>query len=161
MRAEPREGGLAGLADPQADLFFTLVAVMLPAILLLLPAARMAQQPERQMAAVADAALAAGTTVRGERATVFLAQQDGVAFGPTGRDRVRLDAMLDDANLRAALESIRAAGTPLLLLIAPDGQEAAFLFEGLAAAHGPRSIAQVRLDRGCAGLRGPLAELCL
>ncbi len=133
---------------------------MLPAILLLLPAARMAQQPERQTAAVADTVLAAGATVRGESAAVFLAQQDGVAFGPAGRDRVGLDAMLDDANLRAALESIRAAGTPLLLLIAPDGQEAAFLFEGLAAAHGPRSIAQVRLDRGCAGVRGPLAELC-
>jgi hypothetical protein len=160
MPAEPREGGLAGLADPQADLFFTLVAVVLPAILLLLPAARMAQQPERQSAALADAVLTAGAKLHGADAAVFLARRDGVAFGPAGHHRVGLDAMLDDAGLKAALGSVRAAGKPLLLLIEPDGQEAAFLFDGLAAMHGPRSIAQVRLDRGCASVRGPLSEMC-
>lgn len=155
-------GAFAMLADPQADLFFTLVAVMLPAILLLLPAARMADDaPAQRTQQMTETLARAGVNLDGVPAQLFIARADGVAFGPDGATVTALDAVQDDPALRAALSAaaLRQADPPLLL-IEPGGEEAAFLFETLAAAYGPDRIAQVRLERGCAGLRGAAAAAC-
>lgn len=146
-RAGIEPGPAPVLGDTQADLFFTLVAVMLPAILLLLPAARIADDTTVQRAQQAAEALAgAGMTLDGRTAQLFLADGAGIAYGPAASIRVPLAAIQEDPGLRRAMEAAWQDGQPLLVLIAPDGEEAAFLFDAVAARHGPARLAQIRLE---------------
>ena len=65
------------------------------------------------------------------------------------------DRIPDDAGLRELLERLRRDGEPALLVVEPGGLESAFLFEPVAALHGPAEIQQVRAATACAAARDP------
>lgn len=145
--------------DPFADLLFALIAMVLPAILVLLPALHLgaARRPTPET----GPATASAVTVGGRPAATIVAEAGGLRLASSGNRRIPLDAVPDEPALRAALAELRAAETPLLVVIEPAGLEAAFLLEPVAAAHGPDRIAQLRAPTPCAEARDPaLARAC-
>lgn len=158
MSPDPGGEPADGPADPFADLLFTLIAAVLPAILVLLPAMHLSGAlPPRPSRAEPPPA---PVTVRGQSAWPIVAQRDGLRLTEASNRVVSLDAIPDDGGLRALLQRLRDAGEPLVLVIEPDGQEAAFVLEPLAAAQGPQEIQQIRADRPCGEARGALARAC-
>lgn len=144
MGDEPPDDEAALRIDPFADLLFTLVATVMPAVLLLLPAAQDAPAP------LPDRPI----RIEGRPAALYVARADGLRLGGPEARLVPLDAIPDDLPLRARLAD--AAVGPLLLLVEPEGGEAAFLFEGVLARAGVARIRQVRIAPTCGGpaLRG-------
>ena len=140
--------------DPFADLFFTLIAAVLPAILVLLPTAL------HQGAAVPagvpgrDAPPPAEIANGGHRVRPIVAERDGLRLTGDGDRLVGLDGVPDDPGLRRFLEGLRDGDEPLLVVVEPGGLEASFLLEPVAALHGPATMRQVRLAEACAGPRG-------
>lgn len=146
-------------ADPFADLLFTLIAAVLPAILVLLPALHLSGA--RPAAAPAAAAPAPEVRVRGARSWPIVAGAEGLRLTGAGDRLVPLDAVPDDAGLRAELTRLRGEGEPLLLIVEPAGLESAFLLEPVAALHGPREMVQVRAEAACGATRElALARAC-
>lgn len=125
--------------DPFADLLLGLIAILVPVISLLLTSggapgpAGVAGVGEPGFIRVV--ATAGGLRVEADAAVVH---------------SVPLTRILDDAELARRLREARDRGQPLLLDIAADGLEAAFLFEPVAARNGPPLIRQRRLEA-----RGP------
>jgi hypothetical protein len=152
----------AAAVDPMADLFFTLVALILPAILLMLPVVGLASgtfpEPSRR---AAEALLTADLRVGGLPPAAFVASAEGLTIGGDVPRLITVDALFGDAVIANALAAARNAGAPVLLLVEPGGEESAFLFDSLAAEHGPPAITQVRLDDRCAFARSaPVADAC-
>jgi hypothetical protein len=129
-------------AGPFADLLMTVGSVFLLLAMTLLAQAPPAIAP----AAASDAILAVG---------------GGIRLGSSGR-LVPLDAIPDDPELAAWLVRLRGSAEPPVVLVAPDGLEAAFLFDNAAGAAGLLRMATLRLRTGCAEApEGPLRALCL
>lgn len=129
--------------DPLADLLFTLVTVVLFALIILLPAAAMVSRDLTAGKALPN------LVVQGQQAAAFLASGAGLQSTSTTSKWIATDLILADSGLRTTLENIRDAGKPLLLIIAPDGLEAAFEFEAALSLYGPKAIYQVRLGQTC------------
>lgn len=149
--------------DPFSDVLFGLVAIVIPAIAIMLPLLRAAADavPARDMRA-AVAFVGSELTIEGRSADAFAAAAAGVRVRSQGDRLVPVDRILDDRGLALELGRLRQLDQPLLLLIEPEGQEAAFLLEAVAAVHGPRRIIQVRLDPACGFVRNPqLRDRCI
>jgi hypothetical protein len=151
-------------ADPFADTLFGVVTIVIFGIALLLPTmdaqGRAARRHDHELARlVVDRTV----LVEGRQPLVILATAEGAELvaGASVPRHVPLAAILDDAALAQALSAARDSGASVLLAIAPDAEEAAFLFEGVIFEHGPAQLLQLRLDRHCGFLRGGLqARLC-
>ncbi|PDT90813.1 hypothetical protein CO669_07505 [Bradyrhizobium sp. Y36] len=128
-------------SDPLADLLLSVAAVIVLAVLAILPSL-----PQRDAAATEAEA---GFQLDGRRVTPWLATGAGLAIDGSRTDPVPLDRMFSDQSLAAALQVMQRSDGPLVLFIAPDGNEAAFQFEAIASRHGIRQIHQVRLEPGC------------
>ncbi|MGV6872694.1 hypothetical protein ACUSIJ_08380 [Pseudochelatococcus sp. B33] len=127
--------------DPFADLLLGLIAILVPVISLLLASG--AGTPQAADAALPPAhviATAAGLRV----------EADAARTPPLD---VPLGHILEDEGLARRLRGVRDRGEPLLLDIAADGLEAAFLFETVAARHGPPVVRQRRLEARTPGAR--------
>ena len=163
LGAEP-EGGTA--VDPLADLLFTLIAAVLPAIFLLAPLLRAPSLGEAREVRPPASAAAQGTApvevrVDGRGAATVIAGAGGLRLMGDGGRLVGLDAIADDPSLIGLLDRLREDDRPLLLVVEPDGLEAAFLFEPVLAAHGPRDLREVRATDACAATRdAALAAAC-
>lgn len=156
MQPDAEDDGAAPV-DPFADLLFTLIAAVLPAILVLLPAMHLS----RAIPAAAPEPPAPEVLVRGSRARPIIAGAEGLRLTGAGDRLVPLDAVPDDPGLRTELARIGRDGEPLLLIVEPEGLESAFLLEPVAALHGPRAMVQVRAAESCAATRDPrLARAC-
>lgn len=140
--------------DPFADLLFALIATVLPAILVLLPMLHLATTRQ-------SAPTSAVVAVAGRRAATIVAEATGLRIASVDNRQIALSAVPVDRGLRETLMSLRAAETPLLVLIEPSGLEAAFLLEPVAAAHGPAQIMQLRAATSCTETRdSALAQIC-
>jgi hypothetical protein len=156
-----REQGMIGLdgavrPDPFADTVFGVVTIVIFAIALLLPTMEAESRIERQRNEALTRLLVDRPVIAGGApALVILATSRGVELSVGGAvsRRIPLSAILDDRPLAAALTEVRSTGRKLLLAIAPAGEEAAFLLEGVIFRHGPPQLLQIRLDRHCAFLR--------
>lgn len=126
--------------DPFADLLLGLIAILVPVIALLLASGRTSESvrtaPAEEPPAMHVVATGEGLRVAG------IASPGGFAGAPL---EVALADILDDAALARRLRETRDRGWPLSFDIAPDGLEAAFLFEGVAARNGPPILRQRRL----------------
>lgn len=144
-----------GPFDPLADLLFGLVAILIPIFALLLPAMYMVSDAASSPAETTDARLMQqDVRIRGAPARRFLARAAGLQIAATdGALLIPLDRMLDAPALADALRNAREADAPVLLMIEPDGFEAAFLFEQTAARSQLTKIYQLRLDADCAFVR--------
>lgn len=140
-------------ADPLADLLFTLIAAVLPAIFVLAPLLQHSTQVVDAHAKAVAAQAPATVTVQGAETDPIVAGADGIRLtGPASRT-IALDRISDDAGLRQTLAGLKGTGRPLLLIIEPNGFEAAFAFEPIAAAYGPAHMAEVRATRSCRDTR--------
>jgi hypothetical protein len=141
----------AGVPASMADLFFTLIAVVVLMLLALVPAIRTpgALNPQK------EAPWRAELEVDGRRPLVAVAERGGLRLTGEGERLVPLGTMLDDAALREALRPAVSGARPLLLLVTPEGGEAAFLFDALAARVGIAGLDQVRISRNCSFVADP------
>jgi hypothetical protein len=141
--------------DPLADLLFSLVAIVILAVIVLIPA--ILSHPLQALPGVPQKP---AFRLNGQEVEPWIAAKQGLLIGPAHRDLVPYDRILDDNQLAAKLERLRAAGERLLLIIEPDGLETAFLFESALSLHGPRTIHQIRLDSACRSPRSRRAKVC-
>lgn len=161
MRRSPLAGSprLAGdgdtpASDPLADLLFTLIAAVLPAILLLAPlSTRSRNSAQAQEAALAAATARAGIVLEGAPVRPLVAGADGIRIGGGGGRLVDLDRIGEDAGLAAELDRSRADGRPPVLLVEPDGLESAFLLDPVLAEHGVDAVREIRSASPCAEAR--------
>lgn len=121
-----------GAFDPLADLLLGLIAIVVPLVGLLLASG------------AGSGKTGAGTPEPGEM-LVIAAAADGLHL-PSDGSHVPRDRILDDAALAARLLRSRDGGPPILLRIETDGLESAFLFDAVAARHGPPTIRQQRIS---------------
>ncbi|MBC8129913.1 MAG: hypothetical protein H7Y08_06285 [Rhizobiaceae bacterium] len=142
---EADAGDPSGLQSSMADLFFALVGVVVFLLITLLPAI----QAKNPAAAMPDDLWAVEMTLGAEPAFVAVAGADGLRLPADGNRTVALGAVLDDPALASTLSALVAGGRNILLVIEPDGSEAAFLFEALTGAVGVADIHQVRMDTAC------------
>lgn len=160
MSGEPGDpaGEAVSLPATMADIFLALVGVVVIMLLALVPAIRtpggLAPPPPFEV-------WRAGLTLDGGTPAVLLAEADGLRLiGPEER-LVPLDAVLDDPDVARALEAASARGDGVLLVIRPEGQEAAFQFTALAGRLGLDGVHHLRLDHACGYVLDPaLATDC-
>lgn len=152
MLDEGDDDDLTGLPVTMSDIFFSLVAVVIVILLSLAPLLRMPGALATQKANL----LTSPILVDGVPPLILVAEADGLRIGQAGA-LIPLDAVLDDAGLAQLLA---AADKDILLIVADDGQEAAFLFNSLAGAEGTGSIRQLRLDPGCRHIADPARVGC-
>lgn len=148
-------------SDPLADLMFTMIAIVLLALILVLPfalvgGAQSAGSPGR--GSLDDVRF----KLRGQSALWIVATRSGLVIeGRKAPARIGIDAIGTSQGLRARLVKARAAKRPLIFLVADDGLEAAFATEPIIAALGPIDFYQIRLDRSCRAARSAAARrLC-
>jgi hypothetical protein len=128
-----------------AEMFLALVGVVVIMLLALLPAIR---EPG---ALTAGGLLDLGSQLRidGQKPEILIADAKGLRFAESSERPVEIDAILDDEALSHVLKSTAATGRNLLLVIQPNGQEAAFLFGALSGRLGIPNVFQVRVDAAC------------
>jgi hypothetical protein len=144
--------------DPLADLLFSLVAIVVLAIIIMLPVMGRSGAPAPP--SMAESLAGSAMTLGGRAVEPFVARAAGLQIGHNP-DLIPLDAIPQDEALAAKLRDMRARGEPVVLMIDPDGTEAAFLFEPVASLNGPPSMRTVRLDRTCTHARSErLAVAC-
>lgn len=147
-------------SDPLADLMFTMIAIVLLALIILLPLAGVASLRSTQPLS-AQKLQQSKLVVGGQSAVTIAASDQGLSLPGHVDHLIGLDAIGHDPQLRHLLEGARDRGAPLVLLIDPKGSEAAFELEPVMAAHGPKQIYQVRLDSACgAALSAALRQSC-
>lgn len=149
--------------DPLADLLFGVVAIVVLAVIIILPTVgtRGAANAALQ-SSVGEALIKSRFSLDGRAVQPFMATAAGLRYGPQPSQIVPLEAILQDAAVAARLREIRERGDPLVLMIDPGGSEAAFQFEAVASRDGPPRIRQIRLDATCTHAKSAtLARFCL
>jgi hypothetical protein len=149
--------------DPLADLLFGVVAIVVLAVIVILPTVNFNSAPKPGTSRFNGESMSS-TSFRLDNRPVepLIATARGLRTGPSPSDFIPLERILDDKGLAAKLMSMRDRREPLVLLIDPDGDEAAFQFEAVASLNGPPRIRQIRLDTGCAYAKSQaLIQYCL
>lgn len=145
------EDGPQGLPASMADIFLALIGVVILMLLSLAPALDGGAAPR------ADA----GAEDRTDEALAIVAEPEGLRVAGGTMPTTPLAAVLDPGPLAASLGEASRDSRDVLLLIEPEGHEAAFLFGALAHRAGLRNIRQIRLAHPCgrAGVDA-VARLC-
>ncbi|MFT0891564.1 hypothetical protein [Pseudochelatococcus sp. G4_1912] len=125
--------------DPFADLLLGLIAIVVPIIGLLLASGN----------GLSDHIEKAQPAPPVEESFVIVADARGLSvpngLGDGALYEIPVGAILDDENLARTLRERRDNAEPVSLRIEANGLESAFLFEAVAAQHGPASIFQTRI----------------
>ncbi len=139
--------------DPLADLLFNLVAIIVIAVIVILPTVDITRKVRTPTSVEFK--------IDGRTAKTLVATSEGIRSGAGASEFVALNHILDDEQFAMRLDRMRNRNDVLLVLIEPDGLEAAFLFESVASVHGPAQFRQVRLDFACTYARSAHgAEIC-
>ncbi len=131
----------ASINDPFADVFFTLAAFALIALVLIGP-------DHSNAGSGADAAYGKRSfEIDGKPAFLLVAAAKGVEiFGVAGAV-IPLKNILDDVRLRDSLRRAKDSNDPILMIVEPDGMEAAFQLEAALASSGVTWVHQVRNEK--------------
>ncbi len=152
------DDGATILPTSMADLFLALVAVVVIMLLSMAPAIR---HPDLLKASAPAELWQMDLRIAGERPIVLAARADGLLVAGDGEMQVPLDRILDDQALAGRIGAGREAGREILLIVEPEGGEAAFLFSALAGGLGLQEFTQLRIDSGCDfALADDLRSLC-
>jgi hypothetical protein len=139
MRFRLDEGAANSVAgDPFADLFFTLAAIVLIALVVGGP-----QSVAPQREALRER-LAAQLNAAAEDILILSAGGDGVRTSAAPQRVIAPDAILTDAALRYDIATAQAAGKKFALVIDRNGLDTAFQLESLLGDLGVAQIAQAR-----------------
>ncbi|MEO9530048.1 hypothetical protein [Roseibium sp.] len=138
--------------DSSADVMIGLVAVVLLAVLMVIPLADFAHTRNLVQEQTVEALTHAGKlTVAGRDAHVFLAMPDRLVLpGSAGReDAIHVDDILDDAGLQARIAKLRRDNAVPVLIVTERGQESAFLVETVLNRLGVPALSRIFLDSSC------------
>jgi hypothetical protein len=137
----------AYVADPLADLLLSAAAIIVIAVIAVLPILPRHSMPQRD----SPRALQNNVVFRiGDREVdPFIATEHGLIVGRSSSQMIPVDKIFFDEALPRILEGMRNADAAVVLLIEPNGFETAFQFEAIASRHGPRQMRQVRVDSEC------------
>jgi hypothetical protein len=139
----PDDVGFALYTDPLSDLLLSVAAIIVLAVIVLLPAARFSASEAGKLTDHT------AITFQGQAVQPLFATPRGLQIGPGTADTIPVDRILDDQRLTVRLQHMRETGEALLLVIEPEGFEAAFLFEAVTSIYGPKRSWQIRLDTPC------------
>ena len=136
------EDGLDG-AGAMADLILGTTGILLVVLVALGPAALSRQVPTSTSHILA---LPAGIAAEGQAGPVLLASAAGLVVGPGG-------TVIPVSEIATSPALARLDPARPLLIIEPDGLEAAFHASARLAAQGLGEVDRVRLDRTCIDIR--------
>ena len=156
------------LADPLGDLLLSVAAILMLAIILILPLSAhlpsrtIEQAPSSEAASSEDiAAKQVDELWRLREPIILLANKDGLRFGAAPLDYISVDGILNEQSLSNKYRDLEPSDRSTILFIEPDGFESAFLFEAIARHFIGVKITQIRLRRRCDALRSfKLKRLC-
>lgn len=144
----------AAVLNPLSDLLFSLAAVFILAVLLLLPMVRAGGRMQPSLGTEE-----AQFHLNGQPLIAFLAVREGLILPGKAGEMIGQGAIADNPGLQASLIELSKNRGHMLLLIEPGGEETAFQLEVEIAAHGPASLAQIRLVAPCPSRGNPASCL--
>ena len=144
------ESETAYIADPLADLLLSIGAVVILIVIAIFPTIpRHSTFHAHSASTLRASAKHFIFRFEGREVDPLIAAERGLVIGGPSPRVVPVDRIFLDESLVAALEQMRNAGEPVVLLIEPDGLETAFQLEVVAGRHGPRRIRIIRLVSNC------------
>jgi hypothetical protein len=146
------------VADPLADLLLSTVAIIVLAMIAILPTLPRHHSQAKPKSSITGLPDTSTFRVGGQDVEPMVATAAGLITLSSNRDLIPIGHMFFDKGLVAKLEDMRRLNQPLVLLIEPSGSETAFQFEVLANRHGPKRITQVRLDTDCGHAKSAAVE---
>jgi hypothetical protein len=148
------DGELGPVADPLADLLLSAVAIIVLAMIAILPTL------PRHTTSQGDPASSIGGfphdssfRINGRAIEPLVATAEGLVIAGRPVRLIPVGGIFFDKGLVATLEQMRGMDETVVLLIEPNGFETAFQFEVIASQHGPKRMRQIRLDSGCSHLK--------
>lgn len=149
----------AHAADPLADLLLSAAAIIVIAVIAVLPILPRQSMPQRD----SSRTLQNNVVFRlGDREVdPFIATERGLIVGRSPSRMIPVDKIFFDQALPGILEEMRKADDAVIVLIEPNGLETAFQLEAIASRHGPERMRQIRIDSECQFARmGRVASHC-
>ncbi len=150
------------VSDPLADLLLSVAAIIIIALIAILP-----HIPRHPVAGNGSASALQGLPtnskfrLEGRVVAPLVAAQGGLVMGRAPSVTIPVDRILVDESLITRLKRMRDTDEALVLFIEPNGLEAAFQFEVAANRYGPKRIVQVRLASDCSHVKSErLARYC-
>jgi hypothetical protein len=148
------ESELTPVADPLADLLLSAVAIIVLAMIAILPTLPRHYTPqdnpkENQTSSVPGFPESSSFRLEGREVEPLVATERGLVIASQPRRLIPVGRVFFDDGLIATLERMRSLGETIVLLIEPNGFETAFQFEVMANLHGPKRMRQIRLDSEC------------
>ena len=138
----------AHIADPLADLLLSVAAIIVLAVIAILPTIP-GHSRLRDVQAGSIRSLPSSFRLQGVAVHPFVAIGQGLVVETASARVIPVDRILFDEGLVATLERMREAGETIVLLIDPTGYETAFQFEVMANRYGPTKMRQIRLESEC------------
>ena len=144
------DGELTPVADPLADLLLSAVAIIVLAMIAILPTLPRHHIPQGDpQNSVGGFPADSSFRMRGREVEPLVATAEGLVIGSRPPRLVPVGSIFFDQGLVATLEQKRRVDETIVLLIEPNGFETAFQFEVIANLHGPKRMRQIRLDSEC------------
>ena len=144
------DGEPTPVADPLADLLLSAVAIIVLAMIAILPTLPRHHSPQGDpQNAIGGFPADSSFRMRGREIEPLVATGAGLVIGSRPPRLVPVGSIFFDQGLVATLEQMRRTDETIVLLIQPNGFETAFQFEVIANLHGPKRMRQIRLDAEC------------
>jgi len=139
-----QESDAAPIADPLADLLLSVAAIIVLAVIAILPTITRHSGSHHDRVEFRR---------EGRAVHPFVAIERGLIVGEAPSRMVPVDRIFFDEGLVSILERMRTAGEAVVLVVEPNGFEPATQFEVIANRHGPERIHQIRLESDCSMTR--------
>jgi hypothetical protein len=144
------ESELTLVADPLADLLLSAVAIIVLAMIAILPTLpRHFTSQDNPASSIAGFPENSAFRLEGREVEPLVATERGLVIGSRPPRLIPVGRVFFDESLIVTLERMRRMDEIIVLFIEPDGFETAFQFEVIANLHGPKRMRQVRLDSEC------------
>lgn len=156
------ENESALVVDPLADLLLSVVAIIIIALIVVLPNIplhpTLGGSPTSSMPWLPKNS---DLRLNGHKVEPLVATGRGLMLGGSLSDFIPVGSIFLDEGLVNKLKRMRDADETVVLFIEPNGLETAFQFEVIANRYGPKRILQVRIDSDCNYIKSDrLAAYC-
>jgi hypothetical protein len=148
------ESELTPVADPLADLLLSAVAIIVLAMIAILPTLPRHFTSQDNLKGNPTSSVAgfpenSRFRLDGREVEPWVASERGLVIGGRPPRVIPVGRVFFDEGLIETLERMRRLDETIVLLIEPNGFETAFQFEGIANLHGPKRMRQIRLESEC------------
>jgi hypothetical protein len=144
------ENESALVVDPLADLLLSVVAIIIIALIVILPSIPLhPTSTDGLTSSIPGLPQNSGLRLNGRRVEPLVATGQGLTLGESPSEFIPVGRVFLDGNLISKLKRMRDEDETVVLFIEPNGLETAFQFEVIANQYGPKRILQVRVDSDC------------